>query len=216
MKAYVDAWCDPCFFLTASLKFGQLAKSFGQMVHRPLPPRAKNCPYAYALWVVVLVNNLDSFFLWNIGIEWENIECSDDCVVWKWCVFNETNKVSCVFNVWLLFLVGRPNLGLPVYFFANFRHVQWAVPQTSNEGSLFIQVMAFHSLFSPKSTWRNSHWLSAWILKSVAGASESVMSSTLKPLTNAQTVRGRPTPNYDNERAFRKGSFCELVGNRDL
>ena len=32
------------------------------------------------------------------------------------------------------------------------------------------------------------------------------MSNTLKPLTNTQTVRGRPTPNNDNERAFRKGS----------
>ena len=31
--------------------------------------------------------------------------------------------------------------------------------------------------------------------KSVAGASDSVMSNTLKPLTNAQTVRGRPTLN---------------------
>ena len=39
------------------------------------------------------------------------------------------------------------------------------------------------------------------------------MSNTLKPLTNTQTVRGRPTPNDDNERAFQKGSFCELEGN---
>ena len=38
------------------------------------------------------------------------------------------------------FLVGRPTLGLPVYFFANDRHVQWAIPQTRNEGSVFIQV----------------------------------------------------------------------------
>ena len=36
--------------------------------------------------------------------------------------------------------------------------------------------------------------------KSVAGASDGVMCNTLKPLTNAQTVRGRPTPNDDNER----------------
>ena len=73
----------------------------------------------------------------------------------------------------------------------------------------------------------------------MAGASYGVMSNTIKPLTNAQTIRGRPTPNDDNERAFRKGSsllaetsfpcilykekrsllagkngsFCELVGN---
>lgn len=33
------------------------------------------------------------------------------------------------------------------------------------------------------------------------------MSSALKPLTNAQTVRGRPTPNDDDELAFRKGSM---------
>ena len=45
MKAYVDASCDPRFSWSASLKFGQLAKIFGQMV--PRPP-AKNCPYAYA------------------------------------------------------------------------------------------------------------------------------------------------------------------------
>ena len=48
---------------------------------------------------------------------------------------------------------------------------------------------------------------------SMVGASYGVMSNTLKPLTNTQTVRGKPTPNDDNERAFRKGSFCELVGN---
>ena len=42
----------------------------------------------------------------------------------------------------------------------------------------------------------------------MAGASYGVMSNTLKPLTNAQTVRGRPTQKDDNERAFRKGSFC--------
>ena len=40
MKAYVDASCDHRFFLTASLKFGQLAKIFGQMVHPP-PARQK-------------------------------------------------------------------------------------------------------------------------------------------------------------------------------
>ena len=37
------------------------------------------------------------------------------------------------------------------------------------------------------------------MVKSVAGASDG-MSNTLKPRTNAQTVRGRPTPNDDNER----------------
>lgn len=33
------------------------------------------------------------------------------------------------------------------------------------------------------------------------------MSNALKPLTNPQTVRGRPTPNDDDELAFRKGSM---------
>ena len=48
----------------------------------------------------------------------------------------------------------------------------------------------------------------------MAGASYGVVSNTLKPLTNAKTVRGRPTPNDDDdERVFRKGSFCEFVGN---
>ena len=49
--------------------------------------------------------------------------------------------------------------------------------------------------------------------KSVAGASDGVMPNTFKPFTNAQTVRGRPTPNDHNKRAFRKQSFCELAGN---
>ena len=52
--------------------------------------------------------------------------------------------------------------------------------------------------------------------KSVAGASDGVMPNTLKALTNPQTVRGRPTPNDNNERALRKRSFCEVAGNRDL
>ena len=46
------------------------------------------------------------------------------------------------------------------------------------------------------------------------GRSEfSVKSNTLKPLTNAQTVCGRPTSKQENERAFRKGSFRELLAN---
>ena len=47
----------------------------------------------------------------------------------------------------------------------------------------------------------------------MAGASCGVMFNTLKPLTNGQTVRGRPTPNVDDERTFRRGSFCELLAN---
>ena len=47
----------------------------------------------------------------------------------------------------------------------------------------------------------------------MAEASYGVRSNTLKPLTNAQTVRGRPTPKHENERAFRRGSFRELLAN---
>lgn len=39
------------------------------------------------------------------------------------------------------------------------------------------------------------------------------MSNTIKPLTNAQTVRGRRTPNDDDKRAFRKGSLLQLLVN---
>ena len=44
-------------------------------------------------------------------------------------------------------------------------------------------------------------------------ASYGVGSNTLKPLTNAKTVRGRPTSKHENEFAFRKGSFHELLAN---
>ena len=47
----------------------------------------------------------------------------------------------------------------------------------------------------------------------MAEAGYGVRSNALKPLTNAQTVRGRPTSKHENERAFRKGSFCDLLGN---
>ena len=47
----------------------------------------------------------------------------------------------------------------------------------------------------------------------MAEASYGVRSNTPKPLTNAQTVRGRPTSKHENERAFRKGSFRELLAN---
>ena len=40
-----------------------------------------------------------------------------------------------------------------------------------------------------------------------------VVSNTLKPLTNAHAVRGRPTLNDDGERTFRNGSFRELEAN---
>ena len=47
----------------------------------------------------------------------------------------------------------------------------------------------------------------------MAEAGYGVRSNTLKPPTNAQTVRGRPTSKHENERAFRKGSFRELLAN---
>ena len=47
----------------------------------------------------------------------------------------------------------------------------------------------------------------------MAEAIYGVRSNTLKPLTNAQTVHGRPTSKHENERAFRKGSFRELLAN---
>ena len=37
---------------------------------------------------------------------------------------------------------------LLAYFVSNVRHAQWAIPQTGNEGSMFIHVRAF-LLFSP-------------------------------------------------------------------
>ena len=43
---YVSASYDHRFFSTVSLKYGQRARIFGQMVHRL--PLARNCPYAYA------------------------------------------------------------------------------------------------------------------------------------------------------------------------
>ena len=45
------------------------------------------------------------------------------------------------------------------------------------------------------------------------GASYGVMSNTVKPLTNEQTVRGKPTSNDDDELAFREGSFRKLLVN---
>ena len=47
----------------------------------------------------------------------------------------------------------------------------------------------------------------------MAEASYGVRSNTLKPLTNVQTVPGRPTSKHENERAFRKGTFRELLAN---
>ena len=73
-----------------------------------------------------------------------------------------------------------------------------------------VQIGAF--LFSPeKSSKKFSVMLG--MSKAMTGASYSAMSNTIKPLTNAQTVRGRRTPNDDDKRAFRKGSLLELLVN---
>ena len=63
---------------------------------------------------------------------------------------NLTHRKSIKSIELILFFVGRPNLGLPVYFFSNVRHAQWAIPQTLNEGSVFIEVIMFFPLFSPE------------------------------------------------------------------
>ena len=57
--------------------------------------------------VVVLANNLDSFSLWNIGTEQTSKVAMIALSGRNWCVFNETYKVSGVFNVGLLFLSNR-------------------------------------------------------------------------------------------------------------
>ena len=77
--------------------------------------------------------------------------------------------------------------------------MQWAIPHTRSEGSVFIQVMAFNFVVSTQINLKEFS-LMVGMGKSVAGASDGVMSNTLKPLTKAQTVRGRPTLNGDNER----------------
>ena len=48
------------------------------------------------MFVVVLGNNFDPFLLWDIGVKSTHIECGDDYVVWKWCVFNAKHCQLCV------------------------------------------------------------------------------------------------------------------------
>ena len=40
-----------------------------------------------------------------------------------------------------ILLLGRVTPRVQVYFVANVRHVQWAIPQTPNDGLVFIQVI---------------------------------------------------------------------------
>ena len=70
---------------------------------------------------------------------------------------------------------------LSVNFVANVRHLQFTIPQTRNEGSLFIEKMAS---------------LGCLLKKRVT------VSNTLKPRTRAPIVRGRTTPTDDDECAY--------------
>ena len=61
------------------------------------------------------------------------------------------------------FLVGRPTLGLPVYFFANVRHVQWAIPQICSEGSMLISLhFHFSSITLEVILCDGTHTLQEW------------------------------------------------------
>jgi len=62
-------------------------------------------------------------------------------VVGEWSDFTLVTELQ---NVFKSSLVGRkPTLGLPAYFVSNVRHVQLAILQTGNEGSIIIQVRTF-------------------------------------------------------------------------
>ena len=116
----------------------------------------------------------------------------------------QTRKIISTFTT---LLVGRPTIGLPVYFFANVRHVQWAIPQICSEGSVFIPLhFHFSSITLERILCDGRHTLKVW-------KKRVTVLGPLKPLTNAQTVRGRPPSKHENERAFRKGSFRELLAN---
>ena len=61
-------------------------------------------------------------------------------------------------------LVGRPTLGLPVYFFANVRHVQSAIPQICSEGSMFIPLhFHFSSINFERILSDGRHTLQVWL-----------------------------------------------------
>ena len=64
---------------------------FQYLLHKVLEGGSWHWWVRLIIFVVVLANDFDPSFLWDISIEWADIECSKDCVVWKWCVFNETN-----------------------------------------------------------------------------------------------------------------------------
>ena len=99
---------------------------------------------------------------------------------------------SCKCSTSNLFLsVGRKLvLGLLAYIVSNVGHVQWTIPQTRYEDSMFFQVRAF--FISP---WINfmGFLVMVGMNTAMAEASNGVMSDTLKQRINGQTVRGRPT-----------------------
>ena len=79
-----------------------------------------------------------------------------------------------------VFSRAKANFWLSVNVVANVRHPQCTIPQTRNEGSVFIKKMASLGLLQKRVT----------------------VSNTLKPRTTAPIVRGRTTPTDDDERAY--------------
>lgn len=52
---------------------------------------------------VIAANNVNSFFLRNVGVEPRtNVKCSKDHIVWNLRVFNKVDEVGSVFNIGLL------------------------------------------------------------------------------------------------------------------
>ena len=104
-----------------------------------------------------------------------------------------------------------------MYFFANVRHVQWAIPQICSEGSMFIPLhFNFSSITLEGILCDGRHALQVWQKRIT--------------VTNAQTVRGRPIrsnhlqthrlfvvdPHQNTKMSvhiFRKGSFRDLLAN---
>ena len=79
-----------------------------------------------------------------------------------------------------VFSRAKANFRLSVNVVANVRHLQCTIPQTHNEGSVFIEIMASCGCLLKKRV---------------------TVSNTLKPHTKAPIVRGRTTPTDDDERA---------------
>ena len=76
-----------------------------------------------------------------------------------------------------VFSRAKANFRLSVNFVANVRHLQCTIPETHNEGSVFIEIMASCGCLLKKRV---------------------TVSNTLKP----PIVRGKTTPTDDDERAY--------------